>query len=66
MRVILSTGLLALILAGCYKYSSRMEAMGACYDKGKWFVNGSGCVEDVETRQFIYYKNNNIVERFRY
>jgi len=67
VRVILSTGLLVLILAGCYKYSSRREALNACFsNKQGGYGSGTGCVEDVETKQFIYYKNNNLAERFRY
>lgn len=67
MRVILSTGLLVLILAGCYKYSSRREAMNACFNnKQGAYGSGTGCVEDQETRQFLYYRNNRLAERFRY
>ena len=57
----------ALLLTGCDRYQSRHEAMTDCYKQPKGiYGSGTGCVEDAETKQFIYYKDNRVEKRYRW
>ena len=56
-----------LLLTGCDRYQSRIEAMRECYkQKQDIYGSGTGCVEDSETKQFIYYKDNKLTRRYRW
>lgn len=60
-------GATLLLLNGCDRYQSRTEAMRDCFkQKQGIYGSGTGCVEDAETQQFIYYEDHRVTKRYRW